>query len=53
MSDLRKMKGGKASGLNGTTMELIKYGGDNIIEWLMKFFSRCMEKVTAPEDWKI
>ena len=32
MDALRKMDGGKTSGLNGTKVELLKYGGNSIRE---------------------
>ena len=38
--------------MGDNALELLKYGGDSIIEWLLRIFNRCMKIVTKPEDWK-
>ena len=52
MGALKKMKDGKAAGMNGIVVEMLKTEGINIIDWLLRIFSRCMESGVVPEDWK-
>ena len=42
MSALKKMKSGKAAGMDGTVVEILKSGDINIIDWLLRIFNRCM-----------
>ena len=46
------MKGGKAAGMNGIVVEMLKNGGIRIIDWLLRIFNKCMESGVVPEDWK-
>ena len=52
MVTLKKMKGGKAAGMNGIVIEMLKSGGISIIAYLVRIFSRCMESCVVLEDWK-
>ena len=52
MGALKKMKGGKASGMDGIVIEMLKNGGISIIDWLLTIFNNCMESGVVPEDWK-
>ena len=47
-----KMKGWKASGLEGIAVELLKYGGDSKTEWFLRILIRYMVISTVLEDWK-
>ena len=50
MGTLRKMKGGKAAGMDGIAVEMLKNGCINIIDWLLRIFNKCMESGVVPED---
>ena len=52
MGALKKMKGGKAAGMDGIVVEMLKNGGISIIDWLLKMFNRCITSDVVPEDWK-
>ena len=49
---LRKMKCGKAAGLDGIAVEFIKKGGDCVVDWLVRIFNVCMGRGEVPEDWR-
>ncbi|XP_071512677.1 uncharacterized protein [Panulirus ornatus] len=49
---LRKMKAGKAAGLDSIAVEFIKKGGDCIVDWLVRLFNVCMTHGEVPEDWR-
>ena len=36
---VRKLKGGKLPGVDGITGEMLKCGGESLLEWLRKFFN--------------
>ena len=38
MGALRILRSGKTPALDGIAMELFKYGGNNIIKWLLRIF---------------
>ena len=46
------MKGGKAVGMDGIVVKVLKNGSISIVDWLLKIFNKCMESDVAPEDWK-
>ena len=52
MSALKKMKGGKAAGMDATVVDILKNGGIIINDWLLKIFSRCMESDVVQKDRK-
>ena len=52
MGALKKMKHGKAGGMDGIVVEMLKNRDISIIDWLMRIFNRCMESGVTPEDWK-
>lgn len=49
---VKKMKGGKATGLDEVYAEFLKEGGASMIEWLTRVFNVCMEEGEVPDDWK-
>ena len=51
MGALKKIKGGKAAGMNGF-VEMLKSEGIIIIDWLLRMFNRCTESDVAPEVLK-
>ena len=48
---IKRMKKGKAAGEDGIFNECIKYGGDEMMEWLRKLLNKCMEEEKVPEEW--
>ena len=38
--------------MDGIVVEMLKNGAINIINWLLRTFSRCMKSGVVPEDWK-
>ena len=50
MSALKKMKDGKAAGMDGIIVGMLKNGGISIIDWLLRIFNKCMESGVVPED---
>ena len=49
----KKMKGGKALGLNGIAVVLLTHGDHIVIEMLLRVFDKYMEEGIVPEDWKL
>ena len=47
---LKKMKGGKAAGIDGIVVEILKSGSISLINWLLRISKRCMESGVAPKD---
>ena len=50
---LKKVKSGKAAGMDGIVVEMLKNGGISIIDRLLRIFNKCMESGVVPEDWKV
>ena len=40
MGALKKMKDDKATGMDGTFVEMLKSGGISITDWLLRIFTR-------------
>ena len=53
ISSLKKMERGKAAGMDGIAVEMLKNGGISIIDWLLRIFNKCMESGAVPADWKV
>ena len=49
---LRKVKRGKSAGLDGVSGEMLKEGGDSMIEWLERLFMVCWRNGEVPQDWQ-
>ena len=50
MGVLKKVKGGKAAGMDGIVVEMLKSGGIGINDWLQRIFNRYMEYCVVSED---
>ena len=50
---IRKIKGGKASGLDGISIEMIKAGGEVMERALCKLFSEIWVSERVPNEWGI
>ena len=46
------MKVGKAAGMDGTVIEVLKNGGISITDWLLRIFNKYIEYGVVPEDWR-
>ena len=49
---IKRLKAGKAAGMDGIAGECIRNGGEVIVEWLVRMFNGCFESGCVPEDWK-
>lgn len=49
---MKKIKDGKAAGIDGVPAEVWKYGGEKMEEWLWKFCNRVWKGEGWPEAWK-
>ena len=48
---VKKLKGGKSPGVDGITSEMLKCGGECLLEWLMRVGSVCILEEKVPNDW--
>ena len=44
---------GKAPGMDGVRVEMLKEGGATVLEWLVRVFNICFMLSTVPVDWLI
>ena len=49
---VRGTKNNKSSGMDGVTNEMMKYGGESVVKWLVRVFNICWDKRVVPEDWQ-
>ncbi len=47
-----RFKCGKATGMDGITAEMLKYGGDAVAEWMLLICERAWKEGEVPDDWK-
>ena len=47
-----RVKCGKTTGMDGITAEMLKYGGDAVVEWMLLICERAWKKGEVPDDWK-
>ena len=52
MDTLKKMKGGKAAGIDSIVVEMLKRIGIRKINCLLRIFNRCKETGIVPDDLK-
>ena len=43
---------GKAAGKDKVTGEIIKGGGDNVMDWIWRLCNMILEGGVVPEDWR-
>ena len=48
----KKLKSNKAPGVYGTTAEMIKAGGQNIVLWLTQIINHVWVHEMLPSDWR-
>ena len=48
---VRRMKEGKATGLDECSAECVKKGGVIVIDWLVRLFNVCFSSSVVPSDW--
>ena len=46
-----RLKGGKAPGIDGVTAEMLKAGGEVVVEWLHWVCCLSWEQGVVPEEW--
>ncbi len=49
---IARLKCGKAVGMDGITAEMLKYGGDAVVEWMLLIRDQAWKKGEVPDDWK-
>ncbi len=49
---IARLKSGKAAGMDGITAEMLKYGGDAVVEWKLFICKEAWKKGEVPDDWK-
>ena len=49
---IRRLKNRKAPGICGITGEMLKAGGDVIVQWLHRIFCMAWGSGTVPADWR-
>ena len=47
-----KLKNGKATGKDEITREMIKVGGDKVVDWIWRLCNMVFESGVGPEDWR-
>ena len=48
---VKKLKKGKAPGVDGITSEMLHFGGDSVLEWLTRVCRVCIRDERVPSDW--
>ena len=48
---VKKLKGGKSPGVDGITSEILKFGGECLLEWLRRICNVCILEEKVPNDW--
>jgi hypothetical protein len=48
---VRKLKNGKSAGIDEITGEMIKNGGDRVIDWIWKLCNKVFVEGIVPKDW--
>ena len=48
---VKKLKNGKTSGKDEITGEMIKYGGNRVVDWISRLCNMVFESGVVPEDW--
>ena len=48
---VKKLKNGKTPGVDGITNEMLRYGGECMVEWLTRVIVVCFKEGRVPKDW--
>ena len=48
---VKKLKGGKSPGVDGITSEMLKCGGECLLEWLRRVCNVCVLEEKVPNNW--
>ena len=48
---VRRLKNGKAAGKDEVTEELIKGGGNRVVDWILRLCNMAFESGVVPENW--
>ena len=49
---ISQLRGGRAPGLDGITVEMIKLGGAESVRWFKSLFDAVWQEECVPDDWK-
>ncbi len=49
---IAKIKCGKAAGIDGITPEMVKHGGDAVVEWMSVICDLAWRQGEIPDEWK-
>ena len=49
---MKKLKKGKAPGVDGITSEMLRFGGDSVLEWLTRVCKVCLTEGVVPKNWQ-
>jgi len=49
---VKKLKKGKAPGVDGITSEMLCLGGEGVLEWLTRICRICLTEGVVPKDWQ-
>ncbi len=49
---IARLKCGKAAGMDGITAEMLKCGGDAVVEWMLLIYEQAWKRGEVPDDWK-
>lgn len=47
---ITRLRGGKVPGVDGISAEMLKYGGDAVVEWMLLICSLAWDQGVVPED---
>ena len=48
--EIKKLKGGKSPGVDGITSEMLKCGGECLLEWLRRICNACVAEERVLND---
>ncbi len=49
---ISRLECGKTADMDGITAEMLKYGGDIVVEWILLICERAWKRGEVPDDWK-
>ena len=52
LEELGKLKNRKAAGKDEITREMIKDGGDKLVDWIWRLCNMAFKSGVVPEDWR-